>query len=265
MDSLEGKVAVVTGGASGIGLAMARLFAAEGARVALADVAADALEVVASQLAATGAEVMAVPTDVADGPAVDALARRVVDRFGAVHVVCNNAGTVVTGRAWEIPLADWQRIVGVNFWGVVHGIRSFVPLLLASGEPGYVVNTASMAGVTSLPTLGPYVATKHAVVSLSEVLYQDLREVGAPVGVSVVCPGMVATHLGQADKLAPLPELGRGVKSADEVAQDVRAAMAEGRFYVFTHRGSVDQVQARMTAIVDGRTPDVRPVPTRDS
>jgi NAD(P)-dependent dehydrogenase (short-subunit alcohol dehydrogenase family) len=264
VDSLTGKVVVVTGGASGIGLAMARRFGAEGARIALADVATDALEVIAGELRSDGIDVLAVPTDVSDAAAVEDLAARTVERFGAVHVVCNNAGTVVTGRTWEIGLADWRRVVGVNFWGVVHGIYTFVPLILASGEPGYVVNTASMAGVTSLPTLAPYVATKHAVVALSEVLYHDLGEAQAPVGVTVVCPGMVATHIGQADKLAPL-ELtpGGGVRSAEEVAAAVRTAMAEHRFYVFTHSGSEAEVSARVESITHGQAPWRRALPRR--
>jgi NAD(P)-dependent dehydrogenase (short-subunit alcohol dehydrogenase family) len=264
VDSLAGKVAVVTGGASGIGLALARQFAAEGASVVLADVAVEALTVVAEELAtSTGVDVLAVPTDVSDPQAVDELAQKTMDRFGHVHVVCNNAGIVVTGKAWEVSLEDWQRLMGVNLWGVIHGIRSFVPILIAQGEPAYVVNTASMAGVTSLPALAPYVASKHAVVALSEVLHHDLAQAGAPVKVTVVCPGVVVTHLGQADKLAPLPATGPGARSADQVAELVRAAMAEGRFYVFTHGGSTDDVETRLGAIVEGRTPALRPLPLR--
>jgi len=261
METLAGKVAVITGGASGIGLAMARRFGSEGARIALVDIVADALEAARAELGSEGIEVTAFTTDVSNAADVDALAHQVVERFGAVHVVCNNAGTVVTGRTWEIPLDDWQRIVGVNFWGVVNGIRSFVPLMLATQETGYVVNTASMAGVTSLPMLAPYVATKHAVVALSEVLDHDLKQAGAPIGVSVVCPGRVATHLGQVDKLGPVQATGPGVKSATQVADDVRAAMTDNHFYVFTHSGSQDEVRSRMTGILDGRAPFLRPLP----
>jgi NAD(P)-dependent dehydrogenase (short-subunit alcohol dehydrogenase family) len=262
MDSLQDRVVVVTGGASGIGLAMAELFASEGAKVALADVAADALAVAADRLAAAGAEVLAVPTDVGRASDVDELAARVLERFGAVHVVCNNAGTVVTGPAWAIPLGDWQRIVDVNLWGVVHGVRTFVPLLLANEAPGYVVNTASMAGVTTLPTLGAYAATKHAVVAFSEVLFYDLQAIGAPIGVSVFCPGLVATHLGQDDKLAPLAPMA-GAMPAEQAARGVREAMAEERFYVFTHEGSERDVRARMEGILEGRAPKGRPLPQR--
>jgi NAD(P)-dependent dehydrogenase (short-subunit alcohol dehydrogenase family) len=262
VETLSSKVAVVTGAASGLGLAMAHRFAAAGASVVLADVAADALGVAAAQVAdATGAQVLAVPTDVSDPDAVDELARRTVDRFGGVHLVCNNAGLVVSGRAWEIPLAEWHRLMGVNLWGVIHGIHTFVPILLAQGEPAHVVNTASMAGVTSLPTLGPYVTSKHGVVALSEVLHHDLAAVGAPVGVTVLCPGFVPTHLGQDDKLAPLAEPAPGAISADDVAGQVLDAVLEDRFYVFTHPGSTDEVERRVAAIVDGAAPALRPLP----
>lgn len=260
MKTLAGKVAVVTGAASGLGLAMARRFASEGASVVLADVDEGALAV-AVKLVAGPAGAMAVPTDVSDPGAVDELARRTVERFGAVHVVCNNAGTVVAGRAWEISLADWQRVLGANLWGVINGIRTFVPILLAQGEPAHVVNTASMAGVTSLPTLGPYVTSKHGVVALSEVLHHDLAAIGAPIGVSVLCPGFVPTRLGRDDKLSPVAEPAPGAVTADDVAGHVRAALSDGRFYVFTHPGSTREVEQRSAAIVDGRSPALRPLP----
>src|ERR1700722_11869993 len=259
MESLAGKVAVITGGASGIGLAMARLFATEGASIALADIAADALEVVAAELAATGADVLAAPTDVADAGSVRALADRVIDRFGAVHVICNNAGIGVFGPAWRISLDDWRRCIDVNLWGLVHGINTFVPLIRSTGERGHVVNTASMAGVTTIPMSAPYAATKHAVVAISEVLHHDLAAINAPVGVTVVCPGGVLTPGGQADKLAPLGELPPGYISAEQVAADVRAAMAEDRFYRFTHAVGVSEVEQRMTAMIDGKAPAFRP------
>jgi NAD(P)-dependent dehydrogenase (short-subunit alcohol dehydrogenase family) len=262
MDTLADKVAVITGGASGLGLALARRFASEGARIVIADVSEQALREAAAGLAATGAEVLAVPTDVSRQDAVDELARRTLETFGAVHVVCNNAGIVVSGPAWEIPLADWQALIGVNLWGVIHGVRTFVPIMLRQGVPGHVVNMASMAGVTSLPTLAAYGASKHAVVALSEVLYHDLAAAGASVGVSVVCPGFVPTHLGQTDKLAPLPPANPDSVTADTVADTIRRAIVDGRFYVFTHPGSTDEVQRRLTGIIDGRAPALRPLPT---
>jgi NAD(P)-dependent dehydrogenase (short-subunit alcohol dehydrogenase family) len=255
MESIDGKVAVVTGAASGLGFAMASRFASGGAKVVLADVAAPQLERAASELAAGGAEVLAVPTDVTQPAAVDELARRAFDHFGRVHVVCNNAGLVVGGPTWEIELADWHRLLDVNLWGVVHGVHAFVPRLLEQGEPAHVVNTASMAGVMTLASLAPYVASKHAVVGLSEVLARDLAAVEAPIGVSVVCPGFVPTRLGREDRDAPVPPPAPGRVSADDVAARVHEAILEDRFYVFTHPRSLDYVSARHAAMLDGHAP----------
>jgi NAD(P)-dependent dehydrogenase (short-subunit alcohol dehydrogenase family) len=207
MEDLNGKTAVVTGGASGIGSAMAERFAAEGMRLVLADVEPDALEGAVKRLSDTGAEVLAVPTDVADAVAVDTLAEATFDRFGTAHVVCNNAGVVVGGPGWEIPLAEWEWILGVNLWGVIHGIRSFVPRLVEQGE-GHVVNTASIAGLGPLPFSAPYTATKHAVVGISASLFHELALSGSPVGVTVLCPGFLSTNLLDAarnwpDRLGP--------------------------------------------------------------
>jgi NAD(P)-dependent dehydrogenase (short-subunit alcohol dehydrogenase family) len=259
--SRYGQVVVVTGAASGIGLALAKRFALEGARLVLADRNADAVAEVARTLEADGTEAHAVPTDVGDPRAVDALAAAAMDRFGIVHVVCNNAGIVLGGLAWEVPLDDWHRLMQVNLWGVVHGIHTFVPLLLAHDEPGYVVNTASMAGVTAIGTLGPYVASKHAVVGLSEVLVHDLAAVGAGerIGVSVVCPGYIPTRIGLDDPSARIPEVAPGGVSADDAAATVAAAMDERRLYVFTHDGSIERFEARVALItatsMEPRTP----------
>ena len=194
-------------------------------------------------------------TDVGVAESVEALADRAFEVHGRVDVVVNNAGTVVTGRIWDIPLVEWRRLLDVNLWGVIHGIHAFVPRLIAQGGPAYVVNTASMAGVMTLPSLAPYVASKQAVVGLTEVLHHDLAAVGAPVGVSVVCPGYVPTRLGMTDREAQVAEPPPGGVSADDVAATVRRAMREGRFYVFTHPGSTDHVTRRLAAIVDGRAP----------
>jgi NAD(P)-dependent dehydrogenase (short-subunit alcohol dehydrogenase family) len=234
---------------------MATRFAADGARVVIADVDTAALEAAAAGLRADGAEVEAVPTDVGDPEAVQRLADRTLERFGAVHVVCNNAGILVMGTVWEVDLAAWRNLMDVNFWGVVHGIQAFVPILLRQGQPGYVVNTASMAGVTALPSLAPYVTSKHAVVALSEVLDAELRAAGAPIGVSVLCPGMVATHLGRPDRSAPLPPAGPGVLSAADVAGKVVDAMRLGRLHVFTHPDAFDRVHERFEGVLgDART-----------
>jgi NADP-dependent 3-hydroxy acid dehydrogenase YdfG len=250
MDNVEGKVVVVTGAAGGIGLAIARRLGRDGARVVIADIEAEVLVAAADELTALGIDAEAVVTDVTDLASVEALAQRSLDRFGSVDVVCNNAGAVLGGRAWEVDVAAWRRLMDVNFWGVVHGIHAFVPILLEQGSPAHVVNTASMAGVMTLGSLGPYVASKHAVVSLSEVLVQDLASVGAAIGVSVLCPGMVATHLGRPDRTAPLDTSAPGVISADATAGFVADAIATRRFYVFTHPRTAKHVRARVDPLL---------------
>jgi NAD(P)-dependent dehydrogenase (short-subunit alcohol dehydrogenase family) len=206
MDSLQGKVAVVTGGASGIGLALARRFLADGALVTIADVEEAALGEAA---AALGHEhdadrVLAVRTDVRDAEAVDALAAATFERFGTAHVVCNNAGVGVGGLTWTIPADRWRWIVEVNLLGVANGIRAFVPRLIDQGE-GHVVNTASSAGLLTGPGMSPYFATKHAVVALSESLYFDLQYVDGAggVGVSVLCPEWVRTRIADSERNRP--------------------------------------------------------------
>ena len=194
MESLRDKVAVVTGGASGIGLAMAERFLAEGMKVVIADVEAAALSPAAERLGTDGAEVLAVQTDVTVWADVEALAEAAYERYGAVHVVCNNAGVVTRGAAWEQSLEDWQWVIGVDLWGVIHGVKAFVPRMLASGEPGHVVSTASIAGLFAMPTIAPYNVAKVGVVALSETLHHDLRAAGSSIGVSVLCPGVVPTR-----------------------------------------------------------------------
>ncbi len=204
MDDFEGKVAVVTGAASGIGLAMADRFAREGMRVVLADVEREPLERAAQALAEEfGADsVLAVPTDVRDEDAVDALAASTFERFDTAHVLCNNAGVGVGGLSWTVPADRWRWIVDVNLLSVAHGIRAFVPRMIEQGE-GHVVNTASAAGILTGPGMSPYFATKHAVVALSESLYFDLHLVGAPVGVSVLCPEWVRTRIAESERNRP--------------------------------------------------------------
>jgi NAD(P)-dependent dehydrogenase (short-subunit alcohol dehydrogenase family) len=223
MRQLRDKVAVVTGAASGIGFAIATRLGAERMRVVLADVEADALERAARALAAAGVETLAVPTDVASAEQVEALAQRATDAFGAIHLVCNNAGVFKGGNSWEVSLADWQWTLGVNLWGVIHGVRSFVPRLLAHGEEAHVVNTASMAGLTSNPFSGPYTVSKHAVVALSEVLYHELTLTGTKVGVSVLCPEAVATRIGESERNRP----GGAAAAATPAETVVRDALAQ--------------------------------------
>lgn len=207
MQEFNGRVAVVTGAASGIGYAMAGRFAAEGMRVALADIHGPSLDAAAERLRNAGAMVLAQQTDVSDAGAVEALAERVYGEWGAVHVLCNNAGVALQqGAVWEHSLESWRWITGINYWGVVHGVRSFVPRMLAKGEPGHVVNTASMAGmIAGSIGGGPYAATKHAVVAISESLYGELKRSGAAVSASVLCPGWVNTDIAaHSERDAPL-------------------------------------------------------------
>jgi NAD(P)-dependent dehydrogenase (short-subunit alcohol dehydrogenase family) len=195
MDQLAGQVAVVTGAGSGMGKAFASRFAAEGMKIVAADIQQDALTATVDELAATGHEVEGVRTDVADPESVHALADAATDRFGTVHLLCNNAGVegYLDGAIWEATDKDWTWTVGVNFWSVVHGIRAFVPHMLAHGEPGHIVNTCSMTAVVSAANM--YGITKHAVLALSEVLAADLRAREAPIGVTALCPGIIATNL----------------------------------------------------------------------
>ncbi|HVH06816.1 MAG TPA: SDR family NAD(P)-dependent oxidoreductase [Myxococcota bacterium] len=253
MKELRGKVAVVTGAASGIGRALAERFAREGMRVVLADVDAAGLAEAERALRASGAEALGVPTDVTRADAVSALAERTLDAFGGVHVVCNNAGVFAAGPSWQAPLSDYEFVLGVNVWGVIHGIRTFVPILLERGEEGHVVNTASMAALTSMPLTGAYTMSKHAVLALSETLYHELRGRGAKVGVSALCPEAIATGIGHSERVRP-PHLSRKTGEADgpefalvesairttiakglapaRIAERVVAAIREERFYV---------------------------------
>jgi NAD(P)-dependent dehydrogenase (short-subunit alcohol dehydrogenase family) len=251
MELTAGKVAVVTGAASGIGFALAGRFARSGLNVVLADVEQHALEHAEQQIAGLGAKTLAVPTDVSDESAVSALAAAAVDRFGAVHVVCNNAGVASHADPWFGPVSAWEWVLGVNLWGVVHGIRAFLPLLAGQGE-GHIVNTASAAGL--IPGTGPiYDATKHAVVAISEDLYVAMKVAGLPVGVSVLCPGWVRTGIGEADrnwpeKLGEVPPPGvvseiltpHYQRAIDEgmdpatVADLVADAITADQFWVFT-------------------------------
>jgi NAD(P)-dependent dehydrogenase (short-subunit alcohol dehydrogenase family) len=275
MRELSGKVAVVTGAASGIGLALCRRLGTDGMRVMMADVEEPALAAAARDVAGEGIEAACSVTDVSDPDAVDALARATLDRFGAVHLVCNNAGVAGGGLAWEVPMPAWDWIVGVNLFGVVNGIRAFVPHLIAQGE-GHVVNTASVAGLLGSPGLSAYCATKHAVVGLSESLRHDLAVAGAPVGVSVLCPGFVRTRIAEADRnwparLGPPPEIDdqpaaelmrQAVAEAIEsgldpavIAEAVRDAVLAGRFWILTHPEFNDAVAGRYRDAVAGHDP----------
>jgi NAD(P)-dependent dehydrogenase (short-subunit alcohol dehydrogenase family) len=277
MRELRGKTAVVTGGASGIGRAMAERFLAEGMRVVIADIEPQALDAAAKDLGA-GGEVLAVRTDVAQGADVEALAEQAWSRFGRVDVLCNNAGVSIGGLVWQHTVADWEWMLGVNLWGVVHGVRVFVPRMLAQGGEGHVVNTASVAGLTSNAFMGIYNVTKHAVVTLSETLRKDLAMVGGTIGVSVLCPGFVQTQIADADRNRPA-DLQNATKPARPAAIDgaIRSMLAAGlppaevaaavadairteRFYILTHPELTPHVRARMEDIVEGRAPNTAPL-----
>jgi NAD(P)-dependent dehydrogenase (short-subunit alcohol dehydrogenase family) len=200
VEDLAGRVAVITGGASGIGFATAQRLAGAAVRLAIADIEEDALDAAAKRLTDGGAEVLAVPTDVSQAQSVDEFADRVREHYGAFHVVCNNAGVGGHGfTSWESPLSEWQWVLGVNLWGVVNGIRAFVPALVEQNE-GHVVNTASMAGLATLPFMAPYSATKHAVLAISEALHYELTMMGSEVKVTVLCPGFIRTRIADANR-----------------------------------------------------------------
>jgi NAD(P)-dependent dehydrogenase (short-subunit alcohol dehydrogenase family) len=283
MQELRGKVAVVTGGASGIGLAMARRFGAEGMKLVIADIEVPALAEAADLLRSGGAEVLDVVTDVSDAGQVEELAEKTVAHYGTVHLVCNNAGVAGGGVAWEIPLGEWEWVLGVNLWGVVHGVRSFVPRLLRAGE-GHIVNTASMAGLLGLYTSPPYAVSKFGVVALSESLYNQLQIAGAPVGVSVLCPAWVRTRINESDRNRPpaagtpaARDMDEQARSAirqvieagmdpAEVADKVVAAVRSGQFYVLPHddEGWLELIRRRTAGIVERRNPTPEPLPGSD-
>ena len=247
MERLEGRVAVVTGAASGIGLAIVEAFVAEGMRVVMADVNPDGLAAQHERLRNAGADVLPVVTDVSDPDAVEALGRAVIEKHDKLNVAVNNAGIVRGGNSWELPLDEWHRVIDIDLWGVIHGIRTFVPLILASGEEGHVVNTASMAAVTARPQLGPYTVAKHGILGISDVLRAELAALSAPVGVSVVMPGMIKTAMN------PI-----GTVSASTVASNVVDAIRRNRAYVFTDDHHAEAVEERLRAILAARN-DVRP------
>jgi NAD(P)-dependent dehydrogenase (short-subunit alcohol dehydrogenase family) len=278
MRNLAGKIAVVTGAASGIGLALSRRLGTDGMRVMMADIEEPALAAAARSLAAEGIEAATTVTDVSDADSVDALARATLGRFGAVHVVCNNAGVSRGGPTWDIPLPMWNWIVGVNLFGIVHGIRSFVPHLITQGE-GHIVNTASVGGLLAGPWMSPYHATKHAAVAISESLHHELAAMGSPVRVSVLCPGSVRTRIHQAYRNWPaaygpwpaaqdppgIAEWRRAASATVEagldpaiVATAVRDAIVGDRFWIFTHPEYGHAILAKYNGAIGGRNPQLQ-------
>jgi NAD(P)-dependent dehydrogenase (short-subunit alcohol dehydrogenase family) len=254
MKSFDGRVAVVTGGASGIGLALARRFASEGMKIVIGDVEAPALDAAVNDLKASGAEVEGIVTDVSDAAQVQALADAAVERFGAIHIACNNAGVGSGGLSWEMPLSTWEWVLGVNLWGVIHGVRSFTPIVMQQ-EEGHIVNTASMAGLIAAPFMGAYNASKHAVVAISETLHHEMAMSAPQVHVSVLCPGWVNTKIYDAERNRPerlqtegtnmSGDLLRGLladgMAPADVAEKVFAAVRDEQFWILTHDDVHDQ------------------------
>ena len=252
---LRGKTSVVTGGASGIGRALALRFAREGASVVVADLDAAGMESVAAEVRGLGVKALTVPTDVSDLAQVQALAARAFEAFGAVHVLCNNAGVAAWGGLESATHRDWQWVLGVNLWGVIHGVEAFVPRMIARGEPGHIVNTASMAGLIASKGLGVYNTSKYAVVGLSETLAKDLKPYR--IGVSVLCPMGVETRIRQSERNRPAAlrnervtggepvELIGRYLAPETVADMVLAAVRGNQLYVITHDEALEPLRRR--------------------
>ena len=278
MKEFKDRVAVVTGGASGIGRAMADRFGAEGMKVVLADVEEEALQRAEGEMREKGVDVIGVRTDVSKPEELEKLAQQTLDAFGAVHVVCNNAGVAgAWGPAWANTLDDWNWIMGVNLWGVIHGVRTFLPIMLEQGDEGHVVNTASLAGL--MPGRGIYGVTKQAVVALSESLYNDLKMAGAKIGVSVLCPGWVNTKIIDANRNRPA-ELAKTIDSVADaqreaiettvrnflktglepsaVADQVFEAIREDNLYIITHPEMDGMFRERFDNILSRTNPTPR-------
>ena len=277
--NFAGKTAVLTGAGSGFGLECARIGAARGMNLVLVDVQQEALDKAAAELTAAGARVLARKVDVSDAAQMQALAAEVKATLGAPHFVFNNAGVGAGGLVWENSVADWQWVLGVNVWGVIHGVRLFTPMMLeaAKADPayeGHIVNTASMAGLLAPPNMGIYNVSKHAVVSLTETLYQDLALVSDQISASLLCPYFVPTGIGHSERNRPKglegqpltasqkigqamtdKAVGSGKVTAAEVAQKVFDAMASGQFYIYSHPQALGSVQVRMEDVVQGRNP----------
>lgn len=279
MHPLQGGIAVITGAASGFGLEASRIAARLGMRIVMADVQADALELAAHEVAELGGTVLPHRLDIRQAAEVDALAEATFARFGTPHFVFNNAGVGAGGLIWEHTVRDWEWVLGVNVMGVAHGVRAFTPAMLkaARADPswrGHIVNTASMAGLLNAPNMGVYNVSKHAVVALSETLYQDLSLVTGQVHAHVLCPFFVPTgiHRSERNRPADLPAaqatrsqliaqamsdkaVSSGKVTAAQVAQFVFDAMAENRFYIYSHPKSLASVQVRLEDIMTPRNP----------
>lgn len=276
MKEFKNKVAVITGAASGIGRAMAGRCSLEGMKVVLADVEEKALKQAEKEMREAGAAVLAVATDVSKARDVELLAQKSLGHFGAIHLLCNNAGVASFGRLWECSLADWEWVMGVNLWGLIHGIRFFVPVMLEQDTEGHIVNTASMGGLFSPPYNGIYVGSKHAAVAISEVLHNELRLNRSKLKVSVLCPAIVKTRMNEAERNRP-PELRnppdrkvavpesmkrehhrmheQQAETAGEIAGQVFDAIRHEKFYILPHPDFRESIGARFRNMMEEKDP----------
>lgn len=277
MKAFRDKVAVITGAASGIGEAIARRCAVKGMRVVLADIEADALKQIEKEIKSGGGDVCSMVTDVSQKADVEALAQKTMDVYGAVHLLCNNAGVGAGSTVWGTSINDWEWTLSVNFWGVIHGLQVFVPIMLEQDAESHIVNTSSIAGLLPYHGSAPYHVSKHAVVALSEKMFYDLGENSARVKVSVLCPGWVKTRILESDRNRPaefqddpsenfitpemvtvMMEYQQAVETgmpADRVADQVFQAIQEDRFYILTHPEYLPIVEARMQALIKESNP----------
>lgn len=275
MKQFKDRVAVVTGGASGLGRAMALRFAREGMKIVLADIEQDTLDATVKAFRDEGHEASGVRCDVSRGEDVEQLALQTLKTYGAAHIVCNNAGVAPGGRVWEHTTKEWEWALGVNVWGVIHGVRVFTPIMLKQGVEGHIVNTASVAGLLSLPGMGMYCVSKHAVVTLSESLHHDLVEQGDKVRCSVLCPAYVPTRISDSERNRPVhlrderekseEDLKRdemlrqavqsGRISAEQVADKVFEAIRDERFYILPHQKIKSAIETRLQDILLERLP----------
>lgn len=275
MKSFDERVAVITGGAGTFGRALAARFVQAGMRIVLADRDQTALDAAVAELHKAGAQAIGVATDVSSAESMEALARRTIDAFGAVHLVANNAGVAPLGNAWESSVADWQWTLGVNLWGVIHGVRTFTPIMLAQGTEGHILNTASVAGLISPPGMAAYNVSKHAVVALTETLHHDLARERAKIRCSVICPAYFPSGISASERSRPreltnqtpptahqlalqtvlAKAVSSGRISAPDIANLAFEAVREERFYVLSHPKIRGAIQARMEDLLAGANP----------